>query len=419
MRIIYVTSSTPYGPGETFVIPEIEEVRNQGHEVLIVPMYPRGPVLHTDARPLLESTVAQPLFSPNVARRAVEEFRRAPSRAIRTLSRLFRSRSVKVFLKNLAAYPKGLWLAHLAREWGAEHIHTHWAATSATMTLVVSEVSGIPWSFTAHAWDITDWSPTTDQRNLAENKLLDLKIAGASFVRFTSQSGLERAKAQKIKTPLESKALVLYMGVPLVDLREIRDADGRGGPPIVLCPAGLLPFKGHRYLFEAVAILRKRGVDLELWLAGEGELREELQGRVEALGLSDKVNFLGQLPHPDLLGLYRQGKVDVVVLPSIDLGGGLSEGMPNVLIEAMNYQVPVISTITGGTPELLRGGAGSLVEPEDPAALAEVIGRLIEDPELRKRQGKLGRKRVEESLDVEKVVFELVGGFEARSGTKA
>ena len=54
MRIIYITSSMPYGSRETFVISEVEEVRKQGHEVLIVPMHPRGPVLHTDAKPLLE-----------------------------------------------------------------------------------------------------------------------------------------------------------------------------------------------------------------------------------------------------------------------------------------------------------------------------------------------------------------------------
>jgi glycosyltransferase involved in cell wall biosynthesis len=204
------------------------------------------------------------------------------------------------------------------------------------------------------------------------------------------------------------------MGVPLIDLDEIHRADGRREatkPPIVLCPAALLPFKGHRYLFEAITILRERGVDLELWLAGSGELREELQRRVKALGLSERVKFRGQLSHPDLMELYRT--VDVVALPSIDLGGGLSEGMPNVLIEAMSYQVPVVSTTTGGTSELLKGGAGSLVAPEDPVGLAEAIGHLIKDPALRQKQGRAGRKRVEESLDIANVVSQLVERFKA------
>ncbi len=63
MRIIYVTSSLPHGKGEAFVIPEIEELLQRGHEVLIVPMYPRGPVLHGDVEPLLKHAVVRPLIS--------------------------------------------------------------------------------------------------------------------------------------------------------------------------------------------------------------------------------------------------------------------------------------------------------------------------------------------------------------------
>jgi colanic acid/amylovoran biosynthesis glycosyltransferase len=416
MRIVYVTSSLPYGPREAFIIPEIQEVIRRGHEVLVVPLHPRGPVVHTDARPLLEYVCTQPVLSPHVMKWATEEFTRAPTRAFRALSWLSGSRSASVLVKNLTVYPKGLWLARLAREWGAEHIHAHWAATTATMTLIASKISGIPWSLTAHAWDITDWSPPTNQRNLAENKLLSVKVDSACFVRFISQIGVERAKAQKIRAPLDAKALILYMGIPLVDLQEIGHADRQGEvpkPPVVLCPAGLWPRKGHTYLFEAVAMLRGCGVDLELWLVGEGELQEELQRRARALGLSNRVNFLGQLSHPDLLELYRQDKVDVVVLPSVDLGGGQHEGIPVSLMEAMSYRVPVVSTTTGGISELLGEGAGSLVPPADPAALARAIGRLIEEPELRVQQGDAGRRRVEENFALEKVVDELIARFEA------
>ena len=413
MRIIYVTSSTPYGGGEAFVVPEIEEVRRQGHEVLIVPMYPRGAVRHADAKPLLKCTVTQPLLSSHIAKGAAKGVVQAPARALRALGWLFRSSSSKPLLKNLVVYPKGLWLGHLARKWGAEHIHAHWASTPTTMALIAGEVSGIPWSFTAHAWDITDWSSTA---KTVENKLLDFKVGRACFVRFTSRSGVARARNQKVKALSEAKTHVLYTGVPLTDLRRVSRADEQervSGLPVVLCPAYLLPFKGHVYLLEAVAMLRQRGVDVELWLAGEGELRDELQRRTRALGLSDRVKFLGQLSHPDLLELYRQDKVDIVALASIDLPGGLSEGLPNALIEAMGYGVPVVSTTTGGIPELLEGGAGSLVAPEDSAGLARAIGELVEDPGLRESQGRAGRKRVEESLDIEKVVSWLVERFKA------
>jgi colanic acid/amylovoran biosynthesis glycosyltransferase len=72
-----------------------------------------------------------------------------------------------------------------------------------------------------------------------------------------------------------------------------------------------------------------------------------------------------------------------------------------------------VSTTTGGISELLGEGAGSLVPPADPAALARAIGRLIEEPELRVQQGDAGRRRVEENFALEKVVDELIARFEA------
>ncbi len=412
MRIIYVTSSMPYGPGETFVISEVEEVRRQGHEVLIVPMYPKGPMLHTDAKPLLEHVTSQPLLSPRIAKSAAEVFVRAPIKTFRALSWLFRSRSIKVVLKNLAVYPKGLWLAHLAREWRADHIHAHWAATTATMALVASEFSGIPWSCTAHAWDITDWQSGSAQGR-GNNALLSLKTSRTCFVRFISRVGRREAGLRSVGASTDTNSFVIHMGVELPDLTGIRRLNGRGRHPIILCPASFIPFKGHRYLIEAVYILLKRGVNLELWLAGEGEQETELRRQVEALELAGNVRFLGQLPHPEVIEFYRRGEVDIVMLPSLDLGGSEHEGIPVSLMEAMSYRVPVVSTTTGGIPELLGGGAGVMVPPADPTALAEAIGRLIQDPELRKRQGDAGRERVEESYSQEEIAGELIARFQA------
>jgi colanic acid/amylovoran biosynthesis glycosyltransferase len=410
VRIIYVTSSMPYGPAETFLISEVEEVRKQGHEVLVVPMYPRGSVLHTDAKPLLEYVCAQPLLSPPIAKGAAEAFVQDPLRTFRALSWLFRGRSAKVLLKNLAVYPKGLWLARLAREWKADHIHAHWAATTASMALVASEVSRVPWSFTAHSGDITDWSFSAALPGAAKNALLSLKAFRACFVRFISRSGLR--KAGLTETGSSPKVFVLHMGVELADLSAVRHEDRRGRATVVCCPAGFMSVKGHKYLIKAVAILQERGLDLELWLAGKGGLEEELREQREALNLSNRIIFLGMLPHQRLMELYRRGEVDIVALPSVDLGGGEHEGVPVSLMEAMSYRIPVVSTTTGGIPELLGGGAGVMVPPADPTTLAEAIGRLIQDPELREQQGEAGRERVEESFSLEKVADELIARFE-------
>ena len=109
------------------------------------------------------------------------------------------------------------------------------------MAMVASELSGVPWSFTAHRGDIV------------QNNLLALKVENASFVRYISQSGAQMAAA--LGAPNASgKTAVIHMGVRLPG--RTRGYDEAPRTPTILCPAKLTPVKGHRYLLEAMAILR-------------------------------------------------------------------------------------------------------------------------------------------------------------------
>jgi glycosyltransferase involved in cell wall biosynthesis len=121
--------------------------------------------------------------------------------------------------------------------------------------------------------------------------------------------------------------------------------------------------------------------------------------------------MLGVVPHAELLGMYRAGAVDAVVLPSVDLGAGVHEGLSVALIEAMAYGIPAISTPTGGQAELLDGGAGLLVPPRDVRALAQALDGLLLSPELRARLGQAGRRRIEEQFDADAIAAELVRRF--------
>ena len=98
----------------------------------------------------------------------------------------------------------------------------------------------------------------------------------------------------------------------------------------ILCPANLYPVKGHRYLIEAIAMLRKRGVECKLLLAGNGDLRPELEAQVQSLGLADPCISSASVSHTEILAMYREGRVGMVVLPSVDLGNNLHEGIPVV-----------------------------------------------------------------------------------------
>ncbi|MGA2618532.1 MAG: glycosyltransferase family 4 protein [Thermoguttaceae bacterium] len=394
MKLLYLTVSMPLAHGEAFLIPEAHELIRQGCAVLIVPRDVAGGVVNGDAQGLRAVCILRRLWSPRVLAAAAAEAGRHPFRAAKVLATLLGSRNCRTRLRNLAVFPKGLWLARLARHGGADHIHAHWLLTTATMAMVAGEVSGIPWSCTAHRADI------------AENNLLAVKLAKARFVRFISESGLRMAQ-RLCAGPVEPRGRLLHLGVSLPPWPPAPAPQPE--PPLLVCPANLYPVKGHKYLLQAMAILRQRGVACRLDVAGSGGLRAELETMARDLALQDRVKFLGQVPHDALLDRYRRGPPSAVVLPSIDLGDNEHEGIPIALLEAMGYGIPVIATRTGGIPELLDGGAGMLVPPRDPTALADALQQVLPEGELRRRLAEAGRLRVAQGWAVETVVAQLLG----------
>jgi glycosyltransferase involved in cell wall biosynthesis len=164
-----------------------------------------------------------------------------------------------------------------------------------------------------------------------------------------------------------------------------------------------------------MALLKDRGVALELWLAGQGPLQGSLQAQVARLGVGDRVRFLGQVPHDELMRRYASGDVHAVVLPSVDLGGGECEGIPVSLVEAMAHGIPVVSTSTGAIPELLENGAGVLVPERDPQALALALESLVRDGALWERYSRDGRERATSQYDVRVTAGRLVELFAGRA----
>jgi len=391
MRLIYVTAYLPDGASEAFIIPEIEALTRHGHQVLVVPRSPGGGVIHGEN--LVAISRRERLFSPRVLKAALRVSAAAPIRALSAAACAFQSRSAWLAMKNLAVVPKALWLANVARLWGADHIHCHWSGTTATLALLASRISGIPWSLTAHRWDIV------------ENNLLSRKVGAASFVRFISQDGLKLANVAGVTAG--AKIRFISMGVRIPACREARPAGDR----VVLCSARLEEVKGHRFLVEAWRLLQDRGVGAKLWLAGDGTLRPRIQAQIRELGLQDTVLLLGTVPNRSILRMYKEGVVSALVLPSVDLGNGHHEGVPVSLVEAMSYAIPVVATPTGGITELVTPGAGLLVPPENPTALADAIQSLLENVQLAEQVGHAGRRRIIEAHDVDRIAVALADAF--------
>jgi glycosyltransferase involved in cell wall biosynthesis len=143
--------------------------------------------------------------------------------------------------------------------------------------------------------------------------------------------------------------------------------------PVAVTVGALVPHKDHGTLLHAARRLTDRFPNLHWVLAGEGELRGVLEWLRDQLGLADRVHFLGQVARPE--GLIAEASVFVM--------SSREEGLGTSVLDAMARGIPVASTTAGGLGEMLGGGAGLLVPPANPEALADAIARILSDPALR------------------------------------
>lgn len=166
-------------------------------------------------------------------------------------------------------------------------------------------------------------------------------------------------------------------------------------PPFtILFVGGLLERKGVTHLVEAVRRLPPR-LDWRLVLVGEGPDLPALQEQARQGGIADRVEFRGQVPDAELHEAYATASV--FVLPAVVDGRGDTEGLGVVLLEAMNYRLPVIGSSLGGiTDIILDEQTGLLVPQRDPAALAAALQRIADDPALAARLADAGYRHAQE-----------------------
>jgi glycosyltransferase involved in cell wall biosynthesis len=201
------------------------------------------------------------------------------------------------------------------------------------------------------------------------------------------------------------KIRVVRNGIPLANYNRPVDKalqerlSGGSRQPIVLTPARLHEQKGHKYLLEAATMVP----DAKFVFAGDGPLRAELETQARALGLNDRITFLGHRRDiPDLLAAC-----DLFVLPS------LFEGYPLAVMEAAVAGKPIIATAVGGTDEAIRcGQTGLLVPPADSRALADAIRSLLTDPTLAARLAQAAKAHALQEFSAETMCQRTVAVYE-------
>jgi glycosyltransferase involved in cell wall biosynthesis len=268
--------------------------------------------------------------------------------------------------------------------------------------MLAARLSGLPFSFTAHAKDIyrIDMNP---------GDLLNRKLRAASFTVTCTQANVDYL-ARLSDAP--QKIHRIYHGSDLQLFSQNRRPEP-ASPPLILAIGRFVEKKGFPILVAACRILREAGIDFQARIVGGfTPLTAEIERMVEEYGLDQQVHLHPAMTQEELTRFYATATL--FALPCLITDDGDRDGIPNVLVEAMASGLPVVSTRVSGIPELVRDGeTGLLVEPRDPVALAAAIRRLLEDIELRTELGRRGRELVQLEFDARRNIAALKKLFES------
>jgi glycosyltransferase involved in cell wall biosynthesis len=294
---------------------------------------------------------------------------------------------------------------------GVDHVHVHFANRAAHTALFLKEISGIPFSVTAHGQDF--------MKDLGSDDLLREICAAAEFV--AAETDYSRDLLRERCPNSAAKIHRVYNGIDLERFPALRieTARPRHGEQAVVAPCQsrivsvgrLVAFKGFDDLIDACAELAPRGIDFVCDIIGDGPLRETLEAKIDRLDLASRVSLLGSLSQSAVLEKLQAA--EIFVLASTTDTQGATDVFPTVILEAMASARPVISTRLAGIPELVVDGqTGMLAPPGDSAALAQALEQLLRDPELRSRFGRAGRERIEQHFRIEQTVAPLISMIE-------
>ncbi|HWM12790.1 MAG TPA: glycosyltransferase, partial [Solirubrobacteraceae bacterium] len=402
---------------ETFIASELHRVELAGVPVRLFVLKPVEEKERGLRHPVNDAIAAEPRYLPDTSSltaplhrwrpRHLRPFlpalrrvaRRRPlglARALRTAgAQALRDRRTplsgprKVYVKELVQAVALADLLLAAPE--VRHLHAHFAHGTTTIAWHAATIAGLPFSFTGHARDI--YAPELNPHGWLRRKLL-----AARFAVTCTAANVEHLEA----IAPEASIHLVYHGLNADFARMLEHEEAPAAAPNgtlrVLGVGRLVAKKGFDVMVEACAELRRRDVPFEALIVGQDDKHGSVvRGRIEALGLGDRVAIPGPMGQADLLREYR--RAGALCMPCRVLEAD-RDGIPNVLVEAMAAGAPVVATGVSGIPELVAHEVnGLLVEPDDPAALADALVRVHRDRELAARLAAEGRRTVRERFD--------------------
>jgi len=401
MRLAVFTAEFP-GRINTFFARDLCALLRAGVEIDIFPIYPLRAehwsavpeYLNADVLPRHRVHHVSPLAALQRRRR------RAPwDQRWRFVAETSRVRASAVrfgaepFVKSEYVYLKAWAWARAAAERGDryDHVLAYWGNYTATAAYLFHRLIGqdheqaadVPFSMVLHAHDLYE-----------RQVFLDAKLERAANV-FVVCEFNRRFLAQRFPDLYPRIAHKIHLHHLGLDVGAITPAFEGRATHSCLAVGRHDPSKGFDDLLRAAAIVRDRGLDLDVTLVGDGEQSAALKRLASSLQIADRVHFRGWLTHDAVPAAMRASTM--LVHPS----RGLGDAVPTVIKEAMAHGTPVIGSTAVGIPELLDDGRCGLLVPErNPERLADAIARLLHDAALRDHLARAGRAFAERTFDL-------------------
>jgi colanic acid/amylovoran biosynthesis glycosyltransferase len=388
LKLAYLASQYP-AVSHTFIFNEIRELRKLGFEISTASINacdrPVSQLPEIERAEQAATYYVKPSGWLKALQAVIYSVGKNPLGTMRGLLFTIRlGKGLKRFFYFIEALMIGMWM----RGKGLEHLHVHFGSAAASVGMIVAKTFPLTYSLTIHG---------PDEFYEVSNSYLPEKIITARFV--CCIGSYARSQVMKVSPSNQWKKIeVAPLGVdPVKFAPERRPATV---PFEILCIARLASAKGHHILLSAVKRLVEENRAVRLRLLGDGPERGSLERRIAEEGLTGHVILEGAVNQDRIPGFLK--KADVFALASF------AEGVPVSLMEAMASEIPCVSTLITGIPELIRDEIdGLLVSPSDEEALADALRRLMDEPELRKRLGRAGRLRVMDRYNLERNVSAL------------
>lgn len=389
MKSAYLLSVFPK-LSESFVLNEITEQLKSNSEILIFSMNkPTEKITHEEVQEynLLEKThyfSLNGIFKINTTKFIIN--------FIRTI--FYEVSNLRIPANSF----KIAYFATIMEENGVTQVHTHFA----TMGIYAKELGDllkIPYTLTAHAYDIYV-NPKADKlKNIMENAAAVITISEYN------------KNYLKYDIGVENRIDVIRCGINGRKFNPRKTSKKEQHPIKILTVSRFVEKKGIEYLIKSIPLVLKEIPNCEFIVVGSGPLMESLQDLAKRLNVDSVIKFKGDVSDSDLLNYYNDA--DMFVLPCIVAKNGDRDGIPVAMMEAMALEIPLISTNVSGIPELVEDGiSGILVPPKDEKAISEAVIKLCKNEDLRIQMGKKGREIVLEKYNIKNETKKLEVLFE-------